>query len=285
MTPRYFFALLLAFVSATAGAQPGRTDLLILGSDHLAQVYRPEFPASDVLLPRRQSELAAVAAAALRYKPDLLLVEVLPEEQPALDSLYARYLRGTLNPDTLPDGRSEVYQLAFRMGKALGLPRIHAVNAPGGTSQSILDNGENIDLYRAEGLALRALVTERYNALRHDSLSLQDFYRFLNSPATYNQVYRLRYITAARVMHGTFRNPDAMVDTAFINPRYIGAELTSIYKNRDYKIYANILRAQRETGARRALLIIGVAHIGSLRGIFRDDEAFRLIGARKYLPR
>ncbi|TCZ72174.1 DUF5694 domain-containing protein [Flaviaesturariibacter aridisoli] len=70
-----------------------------------------------------------------------------------------------------------------------------------------------------------------------------------------------------------------------MNPRYIGAELTSIFKNRDYKIYSNIVRAQLQTGAKRALLIIGGAHIGSLTGIFRDDEAFRLVDPKKYLKR
>lgn len=32
-----------------------------------------------------------------------------------------------------------------------------------------------------------------------------------------------------------------MIDMAFINPKYIGAELTSTFKNRDYKIYSGIV--------------------------------------------
>ncbi|MFC4213042.1 DUF5694 domain-containing protein [Pedobacter lithocola] len=53
---------------------------------------------------------------------------------------------------------------------------------------------------------------------------------------------------------------------------YIGAELTSTFKNRDYKIYSNIVTKQLETQAKRMLLIIGVAHIGSLKSILRDDD-------------
>ena len=72
----------------------------------------------------------------------------------------------------------------------------------------------------------------------------------LNQPEVYNLVYRLRYITPARVVNGRFTNPDAMVDTAFVNPKYIGAELISVFKNRDYKIYSNIVVQALETRPR-----------------------------------
>ncbi|RYZ00767.1 MAG: hypothetical protein EOO11_00355 [Chitinophagaceae bacterium] len=280
---RYLASCLLALLSLAAAAQPARADLLILGSDHLEQVYRKEYPATDVLTPKRQQELEALTKRVARYCPDMIMVEVLPQEQPLIDSLYALYVSGRVKPEDLPGGRSEVYQLAFRMGKALGLPRIHCVNAPGGTSQGILDNGTGIEGYRAEGAALRARVNEKYAALRKDSLSLRDYYRFLNRPETVQQVYHLRYMAPARVTHGRFTNPDAMVDTAFVNPAYIGAELTSVFRNRDYKIYSNIVTQHAHAGGKRLLLIIGVAHIGSLQSIFRDDPGYRLMNVRKYL--
>jgi len=115
------------------------------------------------------------------------------------------------------------------------------------------------------------------NALQANTLLLKDYLIFLNQPQTYNKIYHLRYITPARAMNGTFKNPDALVDTAFVDPRYIGAELTSVFKNRDYKIYSNIVTTQLKTKAKRALLLIGVAHIGSMRSIFRDDEAYQVV--------
>jgi hypothetical protein len=74
-----------------------------------------------------------------------------------------------------------------------------------------------------------------------------------------------------------------MIDTAFINPNYIGAELTSTFKNRDYKICSSIVNCQLETQAKRILLVIGVAHIGSLKSILRDDDNFTLIGTKPYI--
>ena len=277
-----FFIVLFSFVF-TCSAQSQKADIMILGSDHLAQIYNSNNPNTDVLRPQRQKEVKEFIASVIPYNPDLILVEVLPENQQKIDSLYALYAADKIKLEDLEDGRSEVYQLAFRMAKQLKLPRIYCVNAPGGTSQSILDNGENINLYKDEGRAVRAMVMEKMKALQENKLSLKDYLLFINQPSTYNKVYRLRYLTPSRVTNGTFKNPDAMVDTAFINPKYIGAELTSIFKNRDYKIYSNIVTSQIQTKAKRVLLIIGAAHIGSLKSIFRDDDEYNLVDTKKFL--
>jgi hypothetical protein len=265
----------------SASAQP--TPILLLGSDHLAQIYKQDNANTDVLTPGKQKELAEVTSHLAAYRPDLVAVEVLPEKQKEVDSLYALYRQGKLQPGDLEGGRSEVYQLAFRLGKQLGLNKVHCVDAPGGTSQSLLDNGRHIELYRQETAELRKVVGQLYAALGDGSLSLKDFLLVLNRPATYNRVYRLRYMTPARVTEGTFKNPDPSVDTASVDSRYIGAELISLFKERDYKIYSNLVNAQMTQGAKRMLLIIGVAHIGSLKSIFRDDPAYTVVDADQYL--
>jgi hypothetical protein len=278
-------ALTVVFLTSSiiTYGQSQKTDLLILGSDHLSQIYKNNNPNTDVLLPKRQKEIKEVIKLVTSYKPDMVMVEVLPEYQKSTDSLYSLFLEDKLDFANLSDGRSEVYQLAFRIGKQFNLPKVYCVNAPGGTSQSILDNGTNIELYKNEGLALSAIVNEKYKALQNGSLSLRDYLIFLNQPQTYSKVYHLRYIMPARVTNGTFKNPDALIDTAFIDSKYIGAELITAFKKRDYKIYSNIVTAQKVKNPKKILLIIGVAHIGSLRNIIGDDEEFKLINAEKYL--
>lgn len=277
--------ILLGGLFANAFAQNPKTDIVIMGSEHLAQLYKNNNPYTDILTPNRQKEIQQVANLIIDYKPDALMVEVLPERQHEIDSLYNLYRANKLKVEQLPDGRSEVYQLAFRIGKQLNLPKVYCVNSPGGTSQSILDNGDNIDIYKKEGVTLRSVVTKKYATLQSGKLSLVDFYQFLNMPQTYNMVYHLRYITPARVTNGKFKNPDSMVDTAFVNSKYIGAELTSVFKNRDYKIYSNIVTTVNQVKSKRALLIIGAAHIGSLKSILRDDEEYTIVDANKYLKK
>lgn len=233
----------------------------------------------------RQKEIIEFTSLMTTYNPDMIMVEELPENQEKVDSLYTLYQQNRLKIGELEDGRSEVYQLGFRMGKQFNLNKIYCVNAPGGTSQSILDNGKNIELYKTKTTELRKVVGEKNAALQKGTLSLKDYLIFLNQPDAYNKVYHLRYITPSRVTNGNFKKPGEMVDTTFINPKYIGAELTSILKNRDYKIYSNIVTTQLAAHPRRILLIIGVAHIGSLKSIFRDDPEYDIVNTNKYLHR
>lgn len=90
------------------------------------------------------------------------------------------------------------------------------------------------------------------------------------------------YITPARVTNGTLK-ADPMVDSAFINPDYVGAEFISVFKNRDYKIYSNVVTTQLARQGKRLLVIIGQRHVGSLQSIFRDDPEYKLVDANAYL--
>lgn len=270
-------------VSFSTMAQDNQTQILLLGCDHLQQVYRKDNPNTDVFTDKRQQEIAQVVNQLKKYQPDLILVERLPEDQPYLDSTYALFQQDKLKLTDLQAGRGEEYQLGFALGKQLGLNKIYGVNAPGGTSQSILSNGSQIELYKEEGIQVRTMAKAKSEQIQNGSLSFKDYITFLNQPETIQKTYHLRYIMPARVTNGTFTNPDSMVDTAFVNPKYIGAELISVFKNRDYKIYSNIVTTQMAHQSRRILLIIGQAHVGSLQSIFRDDPAYQLIKSATYL--
>lgn len=269
--------------AATAPTAP-TTDILLLGCSHLAGYYKADNPHSDMLTPKRQAELATVLDALQRYRPDGILVEELPERQARVDSLYQLYRQGQLDLQTLPGGRSEVYQLGFALGKRLGLARIQCVNAPGGTSQSILHEGQNIGLYQQATAQWRAFSAPVDQQLLAGTFTVPQYLRALNSPAVVRGLHTLVYHTPARVVNGTLK-PDPMVDAAFINPQYVGAEFTSVFYNRDLKVYSNIVTTQLATHQTRQLLIIGVRHVGSLQGIFGTDPAYRVVDAGRYLER
>ncbi len=268
--------------AASAGPDSAPTSIMLLGCSHLAQLYKADNPNSDVLTPKRQAELAAVLDQLARYQPDGILVEELPEQQGHLDSLYQRYQQGQLDLNTLPGGRSEVYQLGFVLGKRLGLTRIHCVNAPGGTSQSILNAGKHIELYEKATADWRAFSDPIGQQLLAGTRTIPQYLRAINEPATLQRLHTLVYRTPARVTNGTLK-PDPMVDAAFINPQYVGAEFISVFYNRDLKVYSNIVTTQLQTHQTRQLLIIGARHVSSLQGILADDPAYRVVPTARYL--
>jgi len=174
-----------------AAATPAPTAILLLGCNHFAQLYKADNPNSDVLTPKRQAELAAACDQLQRYRPDGILVEELPERQAALDSLYQLYQQGKLDLNTLPGGRSEVYQLGFVLGKRLGVARIQCVNAPGGTSQSILREGKNIKLYEQATAQWRTFAAPIDQQLLAGTFTMPQYLRALNDPATVRQLHTL----------------------------------------------------------------------------------------------
>lgn len=270
--------------TATTAARPAPVAVMLVGSPHLAQLYKPANPHTDVLTATRQAELQAVCSQIQKFRPDAILVEELPERQARLDSLYARYRQNQLDLNTLPDGRSEIYQLGFVLGKRLGLARIYCVNAPGGTSQSILHEGTNIKLYQEATAEHRAYGAPLMQQWESGSLPMGGLLGFVNSPALLQQLHTLVYRTPARVTDGTLK-PDPMVDAAFVNPHYVGAEFISVIYNRDLKIYSNIVTTQLATRSSRILTLIGARHIGSLQGILRTDPAYQVVEATAYLKR
>ncbi len=255
---------------------------MMVGGPHLAQVYKPNNPNTDVLTTKRQAELSAVCDQMQRFQPDAIMVEELPERQVRMDSLYTLYRQGKLDLNTMPNGRSETYQLGFVLGKRLGLERIYCVNAPGGTSQSILHQGTNIKLYEDATAEHRAYGAPMLQKWESGNLTMANLLSFVNSPALLQQLHTLVYRTPARVTDGTLK-PDPMVDAAFISPHYVGAEFISVIYNRDLKIYSNIVTTQMASRSARILTIIGARHIGSLQGIFRTDPAYQVVEASTYL--
>lgn len=268
--------------TAGTAASVAPVAVMMVGGPHLAQAYKTANPNTDVLTPKRQAELSAVCNQLQRFRPDAILVEELPERQARLDSLYALYRQGRLDLNTLPGGRSETYQLGFVLGKRLGLERIYCVNAPGGTSQSILHEGTNIKLYQDATAEHRAFNAPQIQAWESGNLSMGGLLSFINSPALLQQLHTLVYRTPARVTDGTLK-PDPMVDASFVSPHYVGAEFISVFYNRDLKIYSNIVTTQLATRKARMLTIIGARHIGSLQGIFRTDPAYQVVEAAAYL--
>src|SRR5687767_15028689 len=116
----FFLSFVFVFlVSSTVNAQKEVSKLMIVGSDHLDNVYKKDQPSTDILTSKNQNDLQQFIAFVDTYKPDMVMVEVLPEKQPEIDGLYNLYLTNKLKIEDLPDGRSEVYQIAFRIGKKM----------------------------------------------------------------------------------------------------------------------------------------------------------------------
>ncbi|MFD1142860.1 DUF5694 domain-containing protein [Larkinella insperata] len=276
------FVLLLTATTVSA-QQTEPVEILFIGFDHLNQLANGT-PESEVLSPKKQAELAKLNAALKRFAPDMIMVEVDPKGQARLDSLFRLYRAGSLNLANLEGGRSETYQVGFALGKLLNHQRIYGIDHYDATSQSLLSQGENIEIYRQGLQTLQKTARPLKKAVQQDSLSLYDYVVAINRPEMIQLTHRLFYNTPALVVNGEFSESGThSADLSKLDKAYIGAEFISLFYNRNLKIYSNILTTQLRNRGRKLLVMMGQTHIGVLQDLVKDNPAYKIIPALTYL--
>ena len=103
-------------------------EVLLVGTFHLASpgrdLHNPEF--DDMLAPRRQAEIEALAQRLGDFRPTAVAVEWFSEDAPILDERYRAYCSGEYDLTA-----SESEQVGFRVARAAGIERLLPIDADG----------------------------------------------------------------------------------------------------------------------------------------------------------
>jgi hypothetical protein len=271
-------SLLLCAVLIYMGSLSGQTNdiapqtkIMTLGVFHFAYpnldaVKTEAENKISVLEEPYQSEIIAIAHAIGDFKPTIIAIEVTPDKQRRIDSLYLLYRN---NNFTL--GKDEIYQLGFRIGKNLNVPVIYCVNNWG-------RHYKNID-----GLfndSARSAKLEEYYINSPDSIYMTsgsskkvsgiiDELKELNEP---NQIQdRL-----SLYLLNPFKYEEQAGD-------FTGVDFeTGRWFNRNLRIFRNIQRIPQGADD-RILLIIGREHLNLLNLFFDVSKEFELVSPLPYL--
>lgn len=278
------FVVLLSCLclSVAMAQQMASPQIMIVGFDHLNQLYNQQ-PTSDVYSPKKQAELGRLNDCLQAFAPDMILVEVDPAEQPRIDSLYQLYAAGKLALEAIPEGRGETFQVGFVLAKRLNHKRVYCADHYEATSQSLLAEGENIDVFKRGLQDLQNLARPLKKRVQQDSVSLYDYIVRLNQPDLIAFSHHLFFNLPAAVMNGDFaKTATNTVDISHVDKRYIGAEFISLFYNRNLKIYSNALLYQRQYQGKRLLMMFGVTHVGVLQELYRANPAYNLVSPLTY---
>jgi hypothetical protein len=251
-----------ACVVLASAATPEPVRVLVVGTYHFSNPGRDlhNMQADDVLAPRRQTEVEAVATALARFEPSLVAVEW---PKALTDERYAAFRAGTLEPS-----RNEVVQLGFRLAALRGLERVHGIDVDGDfpfepVQAWVAANGRRAEL---DALMLRtAALVERMGAMQATH-SIGALLRWMNSPA---QVRESRQFYLALLRFGA----------GDVQP---GVDLNTAWSRRNYAICANLLQAVRSGD--RVVLFYGAGHTPDLQRCVLDTPGFELVDALDYLP-
>lgn len=252
-------AIGLSATAASAHVDPasdGPPQVMLVGTYHLANNNRDliNLPIEDVLTPERQREIEQLVAQLAAWHPTRVAIEWPRDDQAGLDARYASFLAGELAPSA-----NERDQIGFRVARAAGLKRVHAVywngDAPGDPGaydflQWAADNGRKDDLERliADG---QAKADRTAQAMRGQSVS--QWLRDLNTPEARLDSHRQYFRIASFGSNTT--NPGA----AWVGGWYA----------RNLRIFEN-LRSIMEPGDREFVLY-GAGHAYLLDRFLRES--------------
>jgi hypothetical protein len=241
-----------------ATAVEARPQLLVVGFAHLDNPGRDltNVAVDDVLAPRRQAEIAAIAERLAAFRPTHVAVEMKAARQAELDERYRAFRAGSY-----PLGRSETDQIGLRVAARVGHDRVYAVDwneAPPG-AEADYDfvtwapaNGKQPQLD-----ALMAGAQAQAAASVPGATSLLPWLRGLNEPAALAASHQ-RYFEIARI------------GDARVNP---GAAWVGSWYGRNLRIFAN-LAALADRPDARVLVIYGQGHAFLLREFAAQSGAF-----------
>lgn len=248
-----------------------RTKIMTLGVFHFAYpnldaVKTKEKNKISVLEEPFQSQIIAVCNAISEFKPTIIAIEITPDKQNQIDSLYSLYKHDQFNLK-----ENEIYQLGFRIGKSLNLPVIYCVNDWGRHYSTIEEIFKD---------STRALKLEEY---------------YLNSPDSiyknHKEPNKIKSITNTLF---ELNDPDQIkedLSTYLLNPfkyeespgEFTGVDFeTGRWFNRNLRIFRNIQRIDY-TSDDRILLIIGSGHLNLLNLFIDVSKEFDLVSPLPYL--
>jgi len=265
-----FFILIIVVSSFGQSTTHPKTKIMTLGVFHFAyhNLDRVKTATKDqisVLDEPYQSQIAAIAKAIEEFGPTIIAIELDPSKQHSVDSLYSLYKLGKLTP-----AKDEIYQLAYRIGKNLNLPKIYCVNDWGRPYENI-------------------------QAMIKDSLRLEKFGNFIDSlnkiegkellskkvSNVTGQLIELNNPLSIKEGLGSYLTDGFLYEE---NPGdFTGVDFeTGRWFNRNLRIIRNIQRIPR-TGGDRILVIFGAGHMNLLNPLLDISKEFELVSPLPYL--
>jgi hypothetical protein len=273
MRKYYPSLLLLAAFHTTWGqtAIPPQTKIMTLGVFHFAYynadvVKTAEKDKISVLEEPYQSEIIAICNSISEFKPTIIAIEVTPDQQSGIDSLYTLYKTGNLKP-----GKSEVYQLGFRIGKNLNLQTIYCIDDWG----RHYDNIEALFNDSIRSAKLEAYIEHSPDSIYKTNPSSKKVTGIINELHHLNEPDFIKERLAPYLLT-PFKYEEQPGD-------FTGVDFeTGRWFNRNLRIFRNIQRIPHAAND-RILLIIGADHLNLLNLFFNVSKEFELISPLPYL--
>jgi len=253
----------------------GKIKVYLLGTFHFAQTDSTY----NVMDAKHQKSIQELCDIVISKKPNKVFVECQPEFEfrNKYDSLYKVYKQ----TDKLV-ARNEVFQIGFRIARALNHPKVYQCDHPGQYgryySATVKYAGANDQMgyinSTAKGSVLREDDRVDEDSIQKNS-SLLDYMRWINSDAVMTSLHANYIANDPQIGSKDFYNYDD-------DDTLIGAEVTADWYRRNIMIYAKMIN-QLSYEEDAIFLIIGGDHVPILEHLFESNPHFEVVKASEWL--
>lgn len=262
--------------NTSSGASPKESScnaesakLMILGTYHMGnpRLDGKNLEADDVLLPKRQREIAELIEKLARFNPTKIAVESPYSERVELNSRYQKFLT-----DEYKLKRNESEQIGFQLAKRFNHKIVYPVDYPMLMSGLRYDEIEfpkpksNPAPGGAEAKTTPPALSEGDLLLRRSTVT--EFLLYMNNPEKARREHGENYLRQL------MPNGNAAI--------YESADRITNWYKRELRIFANLNRIT-EFPNDRILLIIGAGHLAIQRDFALDSPQFCLVEVESYL--
>jgi len=262
-----FCSVVLAIALGAGSASA--TEVMIVGTYHMSNPGHDihNLKADDVLVAKRQQELAAVAAGLAKFKPTKVAVEQDTDHgAPAKLAKYHDYLDGKLG-----DSRNEVVQVGYRLAKSVKLEEVYGIDVDGDFPY------EAVQKYSADG---RPQLAKKLADLGADVETMLKGLDDTLKAGTVSQA--LRYMNEPRrISDGNAFYSNLLLFGA--GSEQPGAALLTAWEGRNNQICARLVQLAAPDD--RIVVLYGSGHSFLLRRCVQDMPGYKLVEANDYLPK
>ncbi|WP_445359128.1 DUF5694 domain-containing protein [Microbulbifer sp. ANSA005] len=261
--------LSLGLIGLSAYAEPVETtepaQVMLFGSFHFSHFSKPskdvvKTQVIDVYTEESQRYLEDLSSRIAADSPTHVLLECHTNDESKMNQRFAKYVKGE---HKLNRGESE--QLGFRVAKKAGLPKVICYDA----SQD-LPYGELLSYLESNSPERKKITDEflkawgiRFNEM-HASLSLEEILDKHNDP------------TEDKINVGSY----IMLNDIGQGDNFIGADLSSKWWSRNFRMYANI-QAVAQPGT-KVFVLGGQGHSSIMRPMLELDDKRETWDVRSY---
>ena len=252
--------------------------IMILGSGHLANwgADRINYRMDDVLAPKRQAELQALAEQLAQFKPTKIAVEVDERWGADLQEEYNGYLKGSFQLEP-----HEIHQIGFRLAKEMGHSKVYCVDYFRDDPIVREDREDHLTDY---GAFAEANDQEHLAPLPPTGKMTQDENGTLwIEPEKYEPIVDMYIRMNQEEKIRTNLSDYLRIARIGSQDQYPGANwVAHFWYPRNLKTFVNLTRIT-ESEDERILLIIGAGHLGFLKQIAEDSEFYHIESPLQYL--